>query len=131
MLITKECDYAIRILRAVSKAKITNVQDISASEHIPLQYTYKICHKLSKGGILKSHRGADGGYELQGSLDELTLFDVFKIFDPELSLSQCTCPGSICVNNSSEHPCKVHVELCRLQRLINTELNAKKLSELF
>jgi Rrf2 family protein len=131
MLITRECDYSIRILRAVSKTKIASVQEISSSEHIPLQYAYKICHRLSKAGLLKSHRGSEGGYELSGNLEELTLFDVFKVFDSELSVSDCTCPGSVCVNNSCEHPCRVHVELCRLQKLINSELSAKKLSELF
>jgi len=131
MLITRECDYAIRILRAVSKTKIASVQEISAAEHIPPQYAYKICHKLSKSCLLKSHRGSGGGYELFGDIEKLTLFDVFKVFDSELSVSDCTCPGRICVNNSSEHPCGVHVELCRLQKLINSELSAKKLSELF
>lgn len=130
MLITRECDYAIRIIRAVSQTKIASVQVISASEHIPLQYAYKICHKLSKAGLLKSHRGAEGGYELCGNLDELTLYHVFKAFDAGLSVSDCTCAGSVCENNSCERPCKVHLELCRLQTLINNELRAKKLSEL-
>jgi Rrf2 family protein len=131
MLITRECDYAVRILRAVSKTKIASVQIISASEHIPLQYAYKICHKLTKAGLLKSHRGADGGYELCGNIEELTLFHVFRVFDSDLSVSDCTCPGSICENNSDERPCRVHVELCRLQKLISSELSSKKLSELF
>lgn len=130
MLITKECDYAVRIIRALSKNPIVSVQDISSEECIPMQYTYKICRKLTRSHIIKSHRGSTGGYELLKKPEELSLYDVFMAIDTNLQVSDCTQPGSICERNTSDHKCKVHLELCRLQHVINDEFKSKKLSEL-
>ena len=130
MLITNECDYAVRIIRALSKNAIVSVQDISSEEVIPMQYTYKICRKLTKANIIKSHRGSTGGYELCKSPEEMTLYDVFMAIDSTLQVSDCTQEGHICERNTSEHKCKVHIELCRLQNVIVNEFKSKKISEL-
>lgn len=131
MLITRECDYAVRILRALSTSTILNVQRISSDENIPVQYTYKICHKLAKAGILKSYRGITGGYALNKSSEEMTLYDIFNAVDSDPRVSDCTQSGNVCENNTCDHPCKIHLEFCRLQQTINQELKSKKLSELF
>lgn len=131
MLITRECDYGVRILRALSKASIISVQTISSEELIPVQYTYKICRKLSKAGLITSHRGAMGGYTLSADLDKTTLFDVFQVIDSGLKISDCIQEGRQCLRNPKDRPCKVHQEFERLQALINNELMAKPLSVLF
>lgn len=131
MLITKECDYAVRVLRSLSKSLISSVQSISTEESIPVQYAYQICRKLTKSGILKSHRGADGGYEMLKSPDDLTMLDVVLALETNFTVSDCTRFGSQCIRNTAEHPCGFHLELCRIQNTIMNEMRSKKLSELF
>ena len=46
MLFTKECDYAIRIMRALSDGELVSVSNICAAEQLPSAMTYKITRKL-------------------------------------------------------------------------------------
>ena len=41
MLFTKECDYAIRIMRALSDGELVSVSNICAAEQLPSAMTYK------------------------------------------------------------------------------------------
>ena len=51
MLFTKECDYAIRIMRALSSGELISVSRICEMEHLPSAMTYKITRKLEKSGL--------------------------------------------------------------------------------
>ena len=130
MLITKECDYAVRILRVLSHKSVASAAEISEEEHIPIQFAYKICRKLSKTGIIISHRGTDGGYELKRDTNELSLYDVCRAVDKELMIAECMNASSMCARNTCDRPARVHKEFCRLQKIVIDEMSATKLSEL-
>lgn len=53
MLFTKECDYAIRIMRALSDGELVSVSNICAAEQLPSTVTYKITKKTGKTGSFK------------------------------------------------------------------------------
>ena len=135
MLFTRECDYAVRILRALSGGGVVSVQDICALEDLSVSITYKITRKLEKSGILKSFRGTNGGYALNRPLNDLTLLEVFTAVDSQLLVTECT--GSLgtghshsCSRNTADHPCLVHAEFLRIQSLLIKELNARPLSQI-
>ena len=87
MLFTKECDYAIRIMRALSSGELISVSRICEMEHLPSAMTYKITRKLEKSGFLKSCRGTNGGYALNLKLAEISLYDPsFRMYERGLSL---------------------------------------------
>ena len=127
MLFTKECDYAIRILRALSGNEIVNVQDISKKEDISIQMTYKLTRKLEKSGIIKSYRGVNGGYSLKASLKELTMFDLFSAMDQKFFITECTNHAVGCGLNTPGNPCMVHKEFCRLQEIMYNEMKSRSL----
>lgn len=131
MLFTRECDYAVRIIRALSGGGIVSVQDISAKEDISVSITYKITRKLEKAGLIESYRGSSGGYALKQPLDRLTLYDVFTVIDPELLITECAGHSHVCSRNTGEQVCRVHGEFCRLQRLMMQELKSKPLLVFF
>ena len=114
MLFTKECDYAIRIMRALSSGEFINVSTICTMENLSSAMTYKITRKLEKAGLLKSLRGANGGYALNRSL-----------------LLECMKKDYQCSMNTQNTPCLVHGEFCRIQRILLQELQHKNLAELF
>lgn len=130
MLFTRECDYAVRIMRALAGGGIVSVQEIYSRENITVSITYKITRKLEKAGLIKSYRGTNGGYELNRSLADLTLYDVFTVIDPELQITECVSHSHACSQNTCGRPCRVHGEFCRLQKLLEQELKAVPLSEL-
>lgn len=131
MLFTKECDYAIRIMRALSSGKLISVSRICDIEHLPSAMTYKITRKLEKSGFLKSCRGTNGGYALNKTLDEISLYDICAAVDPEIVLLECMKDDYHCSMNSPKNPCLVHHEFCRLQSILVQEMKQKSLAELF
>ena len=64
MIITKETDYALRILRVLLDGEKHSVAEMSETELIPNQFAYQILRKLSAGNLVRVSRGALGGCEL-------------------------------------------------------------------
>ena len=68
MIITKETDYALRILRVLLDGEKHSVAGMSETELIPNQFAYQILRKLSAGNLVRVSRGALGGCELSCDL---------------------------------------------------------------
>ena len=60
MLITRECDYAVRVIRALSDEDRLSVNDICEREEITAPFAYKILKKLQKAKIVRGYRGVHG-----------------------------------------------------------------------
>jgi len=125
MFLTKECDYGLRIIRALGDIEKKTAEDICEIEKIPGQYVYKILKKLDRAGIVQSIRGRDGGYKLTKPLNSFSIFDVVHAVDGNLFLSECLREGNVCARNSEEQPCEVHKELARIQEILISEMRAK------
>ena len=69
MIITKETDYALRILRVLLDGEKHSVAEMSETELIPNQFAYQILRKLSAGNLVRVSRGALGGCALSCDLD--------------------------------------------------------------
>ena len=57
MIITKETDYALRILRVLLDGEKHSVAEMSETELIPNQFAYQILRKLSAGNLVQVSRG--------------------------------------------------------------------------
>ena len=129
MFLTKECDYGIRIVRALADLEIKNVRTICECEYMPRNFAYKILKKLENVGIVKSHRGPYGGYQLAKKSDSITLFDIIDAIDAKALINECLYPGNTCPNNSDGNYCGVHSELERIQALVVAVLKEKTMDE--
>jgi len=132
MLLTKECDYGIRIIRALSHEERMTVEAISTAEHIPQQYTYKILKKLEIAGYVQGLRGRDGGYRLCTALDSFSLYDVVVAIDKNLFIHECLRDDNSCPHKGTDADilCKVHHELGRIQNLIVEEMQKKNMQKI-
>ena len=67
-------------------------------------YLEQLFAPLKKAGIVKSVRGAQGGYKLSRAPDEITAGDVIKVLEGTLSPVDCLedesyeCPAASCEN---------------------------------
>jgi len=131
-MLTKECDYGIRVIRSLADNRRKTVEAISTAEHIPHQYAYKILKKLEKAEFVKCTRGRDGGYRLAKSLDSFTIYDVIVAINKNLFLHKCLKEGQECPNNqiSENNPCAVHVEFGRIQEIFVEEMKRKTMLEI-
>ena len=125
MFLTKECDYGIRIIRALTDGAKKTVETIAKEQHIPLKYSYKIIKKLDQAGFLQSVRGRSGGYRLHKPLDSFTLADIVMTIDPARYINECLHESSDCPFKSDpDTPCTVHLEFTRIHEMIVNEFKA-------
>ena len=74
MRITQEADYAIRICAVLDAAgEKLGAAEIAKRACITQRFALKILGKLVEVGIVRSYKGAFGGYILSGSGDELKI----------------------------------------------------------
>ncbi len=128
MLITRRSDYAIRICRALRDGKLHNVREICETEDIPKAFAYKIIRELEQEGVVRSERGNQGGYYLAYSLNDLTIYDIIKATEDDISIVHCMKED--CCRNTDDLPCNVHRELERVQEILMQELKGKSIAEI-
>lgn len=128
MLITRRSDYAMRICRVLRDGKIHNVREICEKEEIPRAFAYKILRELELAELVKSERGNQGGYYLNRSLEELTLYDVVNITEGDLAILHCMKEN--CNRNSNDAPCKLHQEIHRIQTILIDEMKKKTIADI-
>jgi Rrf2 family protein len=129
MLLTKEADYSVRIMRALSDGEKRTVKTICDMENIPNKYAYKILKKLEVAGLVQSRQGPHGGYLLSADLSTVTLYDVVAAADEHIVILPCLRSDSQCALNTQQNPCTVHHELTRIQGSLVAELQRKNMKE--
>lgn len=129
MLITRETDYALRILRALSSGKCLTVGELSEQESLPQNFAYKIAKKLEKAGFIKILRGTNGGCHLEADLKNVSLYDLSGAMEENPRLTSCMNPGYQCEWKAAHGGnCTVHIQLAKLQRKVDEEFRSKSLS---
>ena len=121
MHLTREIDYALRILRALAQNKDApnGVSAAALSELIgvPIRFTQKILRKLSNGELVYAYKGAGGGYCLTRPPEDITLLEVVEILDGELLLSPCLAQDYECSHAGRETDCCFfHRVFCEMNR---------------
>jgi len=126
VIITRRSDYAIRICRALKDGKIHNVREICRMEDIPKAFAYKIIREMENGGLVKSERGNQGGYYLSRDLSDMTMYDIVNVTEEDLAIVHCM--REPCGRDTEEIPCKVHLEMERIQNILIRELKSKSIA---
>lgn len=130
MIITKETDYALRLLRALRDGEKHTVSKLSQSEFVPQQFAYKILKKLSKSGMVQIIRGVDGGCQLIADLSKTSLYDVMEAVDENGSLCACMEPEYHCTWCAAHGNCSYHCRLAEIQQRLNDELRSCYIEEI-
>jgi Rrf2 family protein len=79
LTISSKTRYGIAALLALAESYgsgLLQIKDISSRCNIPHQYLEQIFNRLGKAGIIKSTRGKNGGYELAGAPQKITVLDI-------------------------------------------------------
>jgi Rrf2 family protein len=88
MRISAKADYAVRAtveLAAADGDKPVKAERIATAQGIPLNFLENILGELRHAGIVRSHRGADGGFRLARPATEVTVADVIRAVEGPLA----------------------------------------------
>lgn len=89
MRLTAKADYALRasaeLAAAAHQSGPLTREQIARAQHIPATFLLRILTDLRRAGIVRSQRGAEGGYRLAHDPDEITLADVLRAVEGPLA----------------------------------------------
>ena len=87
MRVSAKVDYALRavIELAASADGPVKGERIAQAQEIPLKFLENIMTDLRQGGLVRSQRGAEGGYWLARPAEEITLAHVFRTVEGPLA----------------------------------------------
>lgn len=129
-MITRETDYALRLLRALRDGTRRTAAEVAGQELVPQAFAYKILKKLAKAGIIEVSRGAVGGCRLAADLSQISLYDLMTAMGEDCRLNGCMEDGYSCPWREARGGCSVHCRLADIQQRLNEELNAHSLEEI-
>jgi Rrf2 family protein len=90
--ISRKIDYALRAmihLAGLPGGKIATLQDLSLPLHMPREFLAKILKILSAKGLVRSSRGAHGGYQLARPAREISFLEVIEAVEGPVQLNVC------------------------------------------
>ncbi len=82
-MLTKNARQALELIgliAAVPAHQFVTIVSLAQHMNVSVSYLETICKKLLKGGVVKSHRGPGGGYQLAHPISDLTAWDVVCVF---------------------------------------------------
>jgi Rrf2 family protein len=88
MRISAKADYAVRAvaeLAAADSDKPVKAERVATAQGIPLNFLENILGELRHAGVVRSHRGADGGFRLARPAAEVTIADVIRAVEGPLA----------------------------------------------
>ncbi|MCD8224021.1 MAG: Rrf2 family transcriptional regulator [Clostridiales bacterium] len=129
-MITRETDYAIRLLRGLMDHDIHTTAQLTESELVPHAFSYKILKKLAGAGYVQILRGAEGGYRLAADPGTITLYDLMRVMGDGCEITHCMDEDYECPWRKEHRICAVHQRLARIQNAVNRELKSCTLEDL-
>ena len=130
MKLTRGTDYGIQgilYLATQPYEQVTLLHDIAKNQGIPETYLAKIFQDLTKAGLVRSHRGAKGGFCLARPAAEITLRQVIEALQGPISLNRCLDIRDVCARSGK---CPVSQVLHQAQEQLLAVLNAATLDTL-
>ena len=90
--ISRKIDYALRAvihLAGLPVGRIASLQDLSSTLHLPREFLAKILKVLAARGVVRSARGAHGGYQLARPARDISFLEVIEAVEGPVQLNVC------------------------------------------
>lgn len=92
MVLTKACAYGVfgvMYLAKQPRRKIVSLSEVAKAERIPEKFLAKIFQNLTRSGLIRSHRGARGGFSLARPAKKITVKELLEAIQGPICLAKC------------------------------------------
>lgn len=122
MLISREVDYAIRIIHLLCENnRKMDAKEISQLSGISIRFTLKILGKLTTSNIIVSYRGAKGGYKVALSPSDITVYNIIIVLEGGLKINGCFDNKTSC-SIEKQTICGLKNRLAKIEKKLIKEL---------
>jgi len=131
MLLTRASEYALLSLDVIRKSDSPiGAEQLAKDLSIPKSFLAKILQSLAKQGILKSHKGAHGGFCLAKDVTEISVNSIIYAAEGKApAIFDCTQYMTSCPNGSIGS-CAISPFLANFQTKIDDFLDGLMLSDI-
>ena len=130
MELTKAGDYGflgIMYLARQPEKRVVRLSEISENEDIPEKFLAKIFQSYTRSGLVKSHRGARGGFSMAKPADKITAKDILESVQGPIYLTRCLNDSESCERKDT---CNLRKIWIKSQDHLNSLLEKKTLADL-
>ena len=99
MQIPRRVDYGLRAVIYLSgqdPEKCCSIAEIAKQQGVPRKFLEKIIQDLIRGGLIKSKRGACGGYSLARAPEAISFSDVIEAIEGPIAVNSCMDEHASC-----------------------------------
>jgi Rrf2 family protein len=128
--LSKKADYALIAMKHLAlhgDRGSSSAREIAEQYDIPVELMAKVLQRLVRRGLLASHQGTRGGYDLARQPGLISVADVIHAIDGPVTVTACSTEESQCEQYSK---CNVRDPLWRVRERILAALAACTIAEL-
>jgi Rrf2 family protein len=128
--LSKKADYALMAMKHLAlrgDRGSSSAREIAEQYDIPIELMAKVLQRLVQRGLLASHQGTRGGYQLSRAPRLITVADVVQAIDGPVTVTACSTED---VNCDQYAKCNVRDPLWRVRERILAALGECTVAEL-
>lgn len=127
--LSRLADYAVVLMTQMGTAPkgVHNALDLAERTGLPVPTVSKVLATLARDGLLRSVRGAKGGYQLAAAPERITVAGIISAIDGPIALTQCIDTRGSC---NVETLCPTRDGWHRINEAVNRALSGVTLAEL-
>ena len=130
MRLSHLADYAVVLMTAAARRPAgarLSATELSAETGVPLPTAQKLMGQLAGRGLLRSVRGASGGFSLAKAAHEISLADIVEAVEGPIAMTVCSEGRSDCALDAH---CRVKPHMGVVGNAVRGALGAVSLTEL-
>jgi FeS assembly SUF system regulator len=126
---SKLADYGTVIMTAMARDPdaVHSASSIAAATGVAMPTVSKVLKVLTRGGVVESLRGTNGGYLLPRPPGRITLAEVIAAVDGPIGMTECSTTPGLCIQ---EAVCAVRANWQKVNRLIYEALQQVTLADM-
>ena len=132
MKLSHLADYAVVLMTAAARfpaGERLSATALADDTGIPLPTTQKLMGQLAANGLLRSHRGAGGGFVLARAADAISLADIVEAVEGPIAMTMCSGSDEASDCALDAH-CRVKPHMGVVSHAVRGALGAVSLMEL-
>ena len=131
--LSKKADYALMAMKHLAlrtdrgSQGSSSAREIAEAYDIPIELMAKVLQRLVRHGLLASHQGTRGGYQLARTPAQISVADVIQAVDGPVTVTACSTEEGTCEQFAK---CNVRDPLWRVRERILSALGECTIAEL-
>jgi len=132
LTIRRETDYALQMLKVLSKAKgqVMSLNEVAKKTKVSFLFLQKIARKLRIAKIIDAHQGVAGGYQLTLEPKKITLRKVVEAMEGQCCILNCLDETKKIECCNPAQNCELKTKMGKLNKKIVKILDDVKLTDI-